>query len=135
MYVQLTSCFDRETAWDVFAGTLHHPNSLTVKIVNDVSVTILFFQAVISLLVTILIYRMDEIYRYLIYIYYTLSAIIFPPNACIHSLHVINIFISEQKNLFYTFLLHLFVSFFKNFFYLFLPFSIFFLPFSTLFSV
>ena len=81
-----------------FAGTLQHPNSLTL---NDVCVTILPFKRIISLLVTILICRKEEIYSHVIHMYYTLSSITFPQNACIHSVLVISIFIFEQKILLY----------------------------------
>ena len=49
---------------------------------------------------TILVCRTDEIYSHLIYIYYKLSSVIFPQNACIHSVLIIKILNFEQKNLF-----------------------------------
>ena len=55
---------------------------------------------IISLLVTILVCRTDEVYRHLIYMYYKLSSVIFPQNACIHSVLIIKILNFEQKNLF-----------------------------------
>ena len=64
-------------------------------------VTILPFKRIISLLVTILICRKEEIYSHVIHMYYTLSSITFPQNACIHSVLVISIFIFEQKILLY----------------------------------
>ena len=69
-----------------FCGTLKRPNSLNS------------FQTIISLLVTILICLKAEIYRHLVYMYYTLSSIICPHNACIHSALVTNIFIFQQKH-------------------------------------
>ena len=49
---------------------------------------------------TILVCRTDEIYSHLIYMYYKLSSVIFPQNACIHSVLIIKILSFQQKNLF-----------------------------------